>query len=284
MGGSAADADRFPYHTRLNVTATVYGEFSVSGTLIAPDVVLTDAYSVADGLSVSGDDVVLGIKAWVNTTTKEKSPYEYERSARFWLVHPDYDAESVAVNNIALVFLDEPVMDVPLPKLNKKASIPETGQTLTEIGLGVTKVVPARIFPERLQEVSLNIVFSEACEEATDPLPEMNMNTLFCAGGDHKGGCHGDNGGPLLLLSEGGSTHGDKDVVVGLYTYMTVPDKLLDEEYSDCNLPGYPSGFTRVSVYAEWIHSNVRKYSRVKQSKKAQKGSKKGKVRKYHKF
>lgn len=49
------------------------------------------------------------------------------------------------VITLASTFLDESVINVSLVKLNKKASIAETGQTLTEIGIDVTKVKPARI-------------------------------------------------------------------------------------------------------------------------------------------
>lgn len=281
MGGSVADADRFPYFTRLNITTSASREGTIAGTLIAPDVVLTHAFGMTYDLS--GDDVIVGIKVWVNKTTREKSPYEYERIARSWLLHPDWDAEFLN-NDIALVFLDEPVMDVPLVKLNRKASIPETGQTLTEIGLGVTTVKPAPVYSEKLREVAIEAVSSEECEKAADPAPEMDMNNKLCAGRDYKGGCNGDGGGPLLLLSKSGSARADKDIQVGIDSFMTLPNEMLDEENPECNLPGYPGGFTRVAAYAEWIDSSVRKYSKVKRSKKAMRDTRKGRIRKSHKI
>lgn len=79
-----------------------------------------------------------------------------------------------------------------------------------------------------------------------------------------------------MPLSKGGSNH---HVLVGDDSYMTEPDNMQKGDISYCNLPGYPTGYTMVSVYAEWIDSSARECSEVNQSKKSHKDSTKGRAR-----
>ncbi len=57
IGGSVADPTRYPYFTRLEVVRSKSETKSPGGTLIAPDVVLTYAYRLAD--YDDGDKVIL---------------------------------------------------------------------------------------------------------------------------------------------------------------------------------------------------------------------------------
>jgi secreted trypsin-like serine protease len=220
--------------------------------LIAPDVVLTDAANFAD----SSDRVVLAINAWVNQTSREKKTgFEYERAARLWLLHPDYDDETLD-SDIALIFLDEPVTGVPLVKLARKESIPETGQSFTEIGLGATKDLPSE-FPKSLMEVTVDTVPFDLCNKASSPPPVIEEH-VFCAGGEGHGHCWSDYGGPLLDLSDGESAHADKDVQVGIISYVSVLTESIGTDNERCLMPGYPGGFTKVAHFTEWIDSSVR--------------------------
>lgn len=277
IGGSVADPTNYPYFTRLEVVRSKSETKSPGGTLIAPDVVLTYAYRFAE----YGDgDKVVKIKAWVNKSSIEASEYEYERSVGFWLVHPDFTADSFD-NDIALVFLDEPVMDVPLVKINRDTAIPEVGQSFTEIGFGITNDQPWD-WPKKLMEVTVDTVSFENCQEASDPTPIFEDHQ-FCAGSERQGHCFGDSGGPLLHLSHG--THHaapDKDVQVGIILYNTIETALMDTDDEQCLMPGYPGGFTKVAPYAEWIDSSIRMYSRYskgKRSKKSHTDSRKGSMK-----
>jgi elastase-2 len=163
IGGSTADPTRYPYFTRVNVTRSDPIVTSGGGTLIAPDVVLTDAGRALD----RNGSAVLSVQVWVNKTSIKESGYEYERTARFWLIHPDYDDETLD-NDVALLFLDEPVLDVPLVKLNRNMAMYETGQSFTELGFGVTSDIPEK-FADNLMEVTVETVPFDDCQTASSP-------------------------------------------------------------------------------------------------------------------
>ena len=268
IGGYIADPTRYPYITGLINTRAVLGERRMgAGTLIAPDVVLAEASRVD-----SYDDAVLSIRAWVNRTSIKKSGYEYERNVRLWFQHPDYNNETLD-NNIALFFLDEPVTGVPLVKLNRKRSIPQTGQSYTDLGFGLTNDKPEE-YPENLMEVTVEAVPFDLCYKASFP-PAVIEEHVFCAGSERRGHCW-DDGGPLLDISDRGSAK--DDVQVGVISYATLSTESLGTDNERCLMAGYPSGFVRVSHYTKWIDSSIRKYSKYSKSnrrKKAFKDSKK---------
>jgi serine protease immune response integrator len=268
IGGSVADPERYPYYTRVNITYSVSGKKAIGGTLIAPDVILTIVpwthYDESD------EDVIVEIMAWVNRTSTGETGYEHERKVRFWLPHPDYN-ESTADNNIALLFLDDPVRGVRMPALNKDKAIPVTDESLTELGMGVIEDSPGdiRIYPDNLMEVDLGVTSFEVCENASTP-PPIDEAQIFCAGGNRKGSCWSDFGNPMLDLSKRRVGHADNDVLVGVSSYISFAS--YDDPHPECVAVGYPSGFTRVAYYSDWIESNVRKHSRgsIKRSKKSQ--------------
>ena len=220
---------------------------------------------------------VLSIKVWVNKTSVEESGYEYDRNARFWLSHPDVDFNN-ADNVVGLIFLDEPVLEVPLVKLNRKPSIPKTGQAFTAIGLGLSSDVP-EVFPENLMQVGgVDAVPWDVCIKAMEPGVFVEDHS-FCAGSERRGPCWYDWGAPLLDLTDKGSAHPDKDVQVGIYVAGSLPTDTIGSDNEQCMLSGYPAYFARVSHYAKWIDSSVRMHSQysTKGSKKGStKGSKKG--------
>ena len=244
IGGSVADPSRYPYFTGYIVTRNVTGSKRMhSGILIAPDVVLANAWYMSD---YGGG--VLSIKAWVNKTSIKKSRFEYERNVRFWMLHPEYSDETWD-HNIALLFLDGPITEVPLAKLNRKSSVPRTGQSLTELGFGVTNDNPYE-YPEHLMEVTVDTVPFDVCDKAASP-PPVFEDRSFCAGSVRHGSCWYDEGGPMLDLSGGRSADADKDVLVGIIDSSTLETSTIGTDDERCLMPGYPGYFTKVSFYAD---------------------------------
>ncbi|KAI2504492.1 trypsin-like serine protease [Fragilaria crotonensis] len=222
VGGTVADPTRYPYYTYL-VVSYASGGIACGGTLIAPDVVLTAAHCVYEREGNS----VLKISAWVSRTSgPSRQSTGYQRTASFHVMHASYDrAISIAKNDIALVFLDEPVTGVPLVKINRDASIP-TGQYLTAIGLGAT----GSSAPDYLMQVSTP-VFSDADCVRVFGKTVVSESFTFCAGGEGKGICYGDSGGPLLR--RGASA--DADTQIGITSFVA----------NNCGSNGVPDGFTR---------------------------------------
>lgn len=273
IGGSVADPTRYPYFAGLVLTYSQYGEytFMTGGTLIAPDVVLANAAYLDD----YGDDVLLSIKARVNATSNKKSEYEYERNVLRWIQHPDYKDDPMN-NDIALLFLDEPVTQVPLVKLNRKSSIPKTGHSYTELGFGVTNEdTDPDTRADKLMEVTVDTVPFDDCYDASYP-PAIIEDHAFCAGSELRGHCWGDGGGPLLHLSDGASAHADKDVQVGVISYNSLLTESIGTGDERCMTPGYPGGFMKVAHFTEWIESSIRKHSQYRRNKKSRKDSRSG--------
>jgi secreted trypsin-like serine protease len=251
IGGSVASAQRYPYYTYVKIS-TEYETSTCGGSLIAPDVVLTAAHC----LSLTYDTPT--IDAFVNSTSKKYSDNEFYRKGIKMVVHPGYN-QSPRDRDIGLIFLDSPVVGVPLVKLNRDAAVPISSNppSATAIGLGEIggSEVSDDFFPtwfedaERLMNVQINPISTVSCIKVYGSA-RIGEATL-CAGGDgEKATCYGDSGGPLLM--KGSSAQ--NDVQIGITAWGP----------SGCVADGYPDVFTRVSYFAQWIDGQVCKFSKSK--------------------
>lgn len=68
----------------------------------------------------------------------------------------------------------------------------------------------------------------------------------MCAGGvKGKDSCSGDSGGPLLYVSQNGKKQ--RYMQQGIVSYGS----------QDCAIGGYPTIYTKVSYYIDWILDNI---------------------------
>jgi secreted trypsin-like serine protease len=202
---------------------------------------MTAAHCVVPG---SRDEYVSSVAASVNSTGLFDSPYEYIRTATV-LAHPLYSPDTF-LNDIALLFLDDPVTGVPLVKINLNASLPLKSQSVAAIGLGLLQR-PPEVEATYLMQANIKALAGSVCV-STYGSDSFRDVAQICAG-DAKNICQGDSGGPLLV--EGSSA--SKDTVVSITSFSAA---------SGCGL--YPSGFTRVSRHSAWINSNICQYSAYK--------------------
>ena len=238
VGGTKAIPTRYPYFTYLNVTfdtlSTPYST-SCGGTLIANDVVLTSA----DCLTPFGwNESVASIDTYVNATTRPVGRYAYYRPAKAFTIHSSFDWQTFA-NDIALIYLENPVTGVTLAQINKVAATPAVGKAVNAIGLGHIRNPPV-VRATNLMQVSMNTLQASVCTKVYGSKDFKTANQI-CSG-TTKNICYGDGGGPLLLTG----TTASKDVQVGITSYF---------KGSTCG--GTASVFTRVSKYVTWINSNV---------------------------
>jgi secreted trypsin-like serine protease len=136
-----------------------------------------------------------------------------------------------------LVILDKPVFQVLPIKLKKMVIFVFDG------------VTPE--YSYYLNEVNVSIVSFEDCYDSNSFAGEVDDASMVCAAVSTGGNdaCSGDSGGPLSVV---GQTATD-DIQIGLTSFG-----------DGCGLINYPTVYTRVSFFKEWIHENICQHSKMK--------------------
>jgi secreted trypsin-like serine protease len=208
-----------------------------------------------------GTSSITGIDVFVNSTTVKYSKYEYYRTGIKWIVHP-YRNKLNQKNDIALIFLDAPVIGVQPVKMNKDANIPvsDAPSPLTVIGLGANGTNTTDFFfgpyttftsPDQLMKGIIDTVPVSQCKKTFSSFFFGDSN--ICAGGDgvKKAACFGDSGGPLLLTKSSAK----EDVQIGIVSWGP----------NGCT-GAYPDVYTRVSYFAKWVEGQICTFSKSKPS------------------
>jgi trypsin len=110
-----------------------------------------------------------------------------------FVINQNYD-DLYVLNDVALLFLDSPVMGVTPIILNTDPDIPSDGEILEAIGFGATDGNLTKI-PVKLLQVDLPKVNDDTCENLWTV--NVDTKTQICAGGRPEGGkstCGGDSG------------------------------------------------------------------------------------------
>jgi hypothetical protein len=152
--------------------------------------------------------------------------------------HPDYDSLTQEYDYF-LHRLDSPV-DIGsqiVLELNDDPTVPVAGQTLTTLGLGLTKLDGKR--PKNLQYVDVQYIPNELC--SNDYKDEI-FDTMLCAGveGGGKDSCQGDSGGPIVTMD--GNIHN----LVGIVSWG-----------EGCARPNAPGVYARISSGIDWMRQVV---------------------------
>jgi trypsin len=195
VGGENAAANAYPFYAYLQIPKQGAEIAACGGSLVHADVILTAAHCFIDAQA----DLVT---AFVNATSRSDSTFAYFRNARDVIVHPDYE-ESSFQNDIAIVILDRDVNEIAPLALNQDGAVPADGADVTVIGLGLLQEASnGQLFPDQLQQVTLQVVNTDACQAAlapNDAVNTLNNENQICAGSDGKDSCQGDSGGPLMF-------------------------------------------------------------------------------------
>ena len=202
-------------------------------TLIAPQYVLTAAHCMG-----YVDRVFVNLYDQTDSTDVEVinfGPDDY-------VIHPDY-SWATDENDIALIRLPHEVKNadtIQYPKLNEKNDEPEVGDTLLILGWGDTS--GNGTYSDFLLQAEVDYVTNEQCSSDYASLGWDVFDDMMCAGGDGKGFCYGDSGGPLIL------DNGNSDpVLVGVTSWS-----------AGCANPDYPGVYARVSHFADWINKQIK--------------------------
>ncbi|XP_069771546.1 elastase-1-like [Narcine bancroftii] len=244
VGGQEAQPHSWPWQVSLQFAYQSSPDFFqhlCGGSLISGFWVMTAAHCIVD---IPGRfAVVLG------EHNLQKVGNEYLIHVDLIVKHPGWIPTSLANgNDISLLRLAQSAYYTPDVAI---ASLPPAGQILPNnypcyiTGWGLTE--PFGTPALTLQQAYLPVVDYATCSSPYWWSTAVNEN-MICAGGDGTtAGCQGDSGGPLNCKNDAGAW-----VVQGIVSFGP----------GSCVAERYPTVFTRVSAYIEWIFTTMAQYGR----------------------
>ncbi len=236
VGGTDAAPGAYPAVAYV----TLGGSFSCTGTLVAPDAVLTAGHCG----SLTGSILATPLgwpAASIGVTIGAESPGgpgEDARVARV-VIPPAY--LGTTGSDVSLLLLTAPAKATPVRIAGRgEEGLWKPGVKGTIVGYGVTS--EGGDPPKRLQQAQVPVVDDATCATAYST---FEPQTMLCAGYPEGkiDACQGDSGGPLFGARPDGSA-----VVVGSTS-----------QGDGCARPGKPGVYARVAdtTLREWIRSVV---------------------------
>lgn len=180
VGGSIADAARFPYFAHLMIHAAS-GYWECGGILITNDLIVSAAHCV-QGLDVLGIRAVVNMTQHFNAYTVDgggPTGYEEIREVEDFRQHSLYDSETQQ-NDVMLLVLDTPIVTIPFPDIPAPTFDADDGTPVTVIGFGDTQ--PRANFPIHLMEVEVQTISSDDCNGRNSYNGVVDGDTMICAG------------------------------------------------------------------------------------------------------
>lgn len=237
VGGSIASVDAHPYLVGLLIDIIgMSSQSACGGSLISSSRVLTAAHCWNDGR----------VQAW-RFTAVFGSPFLFHGGLRLFpngiAVHPQYQARTLA-NDIAVLYLQG---HVPFTNNIRPIRLPFgqlfnqdlTGRWATASGYGRYSDAVSPTTNTMARYVPIQVISLQQCRGV---FGDVVLDSNICTNGyGGVGICRGDSGGPLTM------THHGEPVLIGVSSFVA--------RYG-CEL-GFPSAFTRVTSYVDWIHRHM---------------------------
>ncbi len=236
VGGTDTAPGAYPAVTYV----TLGGSFACTGTLVAPDAVLTAGHcgSLTGAIlatPVGWPPASIGVTIGAETPAGSGEDATVSRV----VIPPSYLATTGS--DVSLLILSKPARAKPVRIAGRgEEALWKTGVLGTIVGYGVTAEDGDP--PKRLQQAKVPVVADATCAAAYDT---FEAQTMLCAGYPEGkvDACQGDSGGPLFGRRADGSL-----VVVGSTS-----------QGEGCARPGKPGVYARVAdaPLREWIRSVV---------------------------
>jgi hypothetical protein len=211
-----------------------------TGTLIAPDIVMTAAHCFADfGQEIGAtpeqlkNKITVGFGLNVAKTSNDTSVQF--RKIQSFTVHPQYVVDSVSLAtyvpmyDVALIRLSEPAPASAQPAtLVSDKNILRSGLTVYLVGFGLLSVIP-EVQATQMMETDVQV---------DNPAISATQFT-YRTGTSGKGSCSGDSGGPAYIQQPDGTLG-----VIGITSWGD----------TNCEQVG---AYTSVPYFADWIQKAV---------------------------
>ena len=233
-----------------------------AGTLIAPNWVLTSALCATamdlNGFATQIPNDPRALIVVLNMTDLVANEGDFSDVERI-IVHQDFDgrgSSATVIADIALLklvtdFPDQPTMPYTTgPGVGVGTAGVSAGTSAKILGWGADEVG----FPTILQEADTMIISNEDCGDAWEAVGTNIDETHICAQEPGVDVCDFDRGGPLLVLESELAGGEPNFVQVGI---TTLGIRITSFGIS-CADPEFPSFYTRVSEYVDWIEENLR--------------------------
>ncbi|XP_032686017.1 trypsin-1-like [Odontomachus brunneus] len=228
VNGEDAELGEIPYQVSLQ---TSYSDSHFCGGSV-----LNDNYVITAGHCVDNmkDEKIIVIAGTVNLNNP-RSTHEVEKI----IVHELYNASDSWRNDIALLKVKNPfvksmyISHIPLPLQDY---VVKSNDVAVVSGWGARKLHGNIVY--QLQKTTIYIADQNYCKSMYSNNGYHIYPTHVCAYDPtvNKGSCQGDSGGPLTV---GGK-------LVGLVSWAR-----------SCALTTYPTVYTRVTYYLDWIKANA---------------------------
>jgi len=232
VGGEEATPNEFKWLVSLQY----YGSHICGATIYDNVTLITAAHCI-----VTDDVSALTIKAGKHHLYEFEATEQHRDVSRF-VVHVGFPGTTGFSNDIAILKLSQPLFfnDAVGPLAIPPSMHTATGNVIVS-GWGVVR--EGGSLPEKLRKVELPTIDDNQCKNAYTDEYFDGSNMICCLyppGG--RDGCTGDSGGPMIA-----NDLGDE---VGWYLAG-----IISWGYG-CARPGYPSVYTEVSMFKDFIEVN----------------------------